>query len=246
MDSSKPMAIGERALSKVKSFKAESALINCSANDNLLACTEVQKLSASSKDMAPLASTEITSPSSKSESSSTRCKSSFNGKEPILIFQCLNPASRNDLASAISFSGDPPSIRNKGISVSSNGLAPVFKERRYFHKEMERFCVYKSSNAISRQDFADGLPYKMASQDLQKRLGSLHSMRRALSTKYFRLANKLSRLSPVIRGATDASPQPWRPSSSVRQSSTVLASTITSLAIFIGSMSGIDRGKIVA
>jgi hypothetical protein len=61
------------------------------------------------------------------------------------------------------------------------------------------------------------------------------------------LANKLSSVSPVINGATDASPQPWRPFSSVKQTAeTVLASIMTSLAILIGSISGIDNGKIIA
>ena len=127
-----------------------------------------------------------------------------------------------------------------GAGTASGKTPPTL--RRYRHKGMERSCVYKSNKDISRQDFADALAYKIRLKTLVNSAGSLQSIGNAYSTKYLMLATRLSRLSPVIKGATEASPQPCRPLSSVRHSNTVFASATISRDILMGSIRGMDKG----
>ncbi len=141
--------------------------------------------------------------------------------DPIFIFQCLNPDSRNIFASSNSFSRLPPNIRRMGMAFNSRLLTFGLRVRRYFHNGTDSRCVYRSSNAISRQDFAEWLPYRTVLNWIEKWRGSFHSNLRTLSKRYPKLAHKLSRVSPVIIGAIDAT-RPIRPCSSRKLSNTVL------------------------
>ena len=184
----------------------------------------------------------MTSPANKSDSMATLFRSSAKDRDPILIFQCLNPWARYSLASATSFSGEPPSIRNNGMGSGSARWERLLSARKYFHKGMDLLFVKRSNKAISTQDLAEALPYKMLEKTPANSFGSPQSQDLAPSAKYFTLPKRLSKVSPVMSGATEASPQPSRPSSSVKQRRTVLASRTNSRAILIGSMSGIESG----
>jgi len=242
MDSSKPIGIADRFLSSMKSSIGKSAGINCSTKVSRAASSDSQKRIASARFRAQFASTETVSPSKSSQRTLTLWRSCSKESEPILIFQCLNPSSRNALASLNSLSSEPPSMRNKGIATGAVSSMAAFSPRKYRQSGIEASCVYRSNKAISKQDLADALEYKTRLNISAKRSGLPQSSPSDSSTKYLILASKLSNVSPVIRGATDASPQPCLPCSSVRQSKIVLASTMSSRDILIGSTRGMDRG----
>jgi len=92
------------------------------------------------------------------------------------------------------------------------------------------------------QDFAELFAYKILLNCVAKSSGLFQTKFLTLLDKYLTLATKLSRVSPVMSGATEASPQPNRPELSSSCKITVWANDIVSPDIFIGSSRGIERG----
>ena len=165
---------------------------------------------------------------------------------PTLIFQCRYPSSRRARASASSVSKEPPSIRRTGKGSGAAGDSMRCNLRNKDHTDSPLACAKRSNRANSIHDFAELLAYKKRDWIVPISQGSTHDTSFVAFRRYAVFAKTLPSVSPVIRGAADASPQPSLPSLSIRRNSKVLACVTVSPDIFMGDLSGIERGNNVA